>query len=438
MESTINNIKNLKSENFEPSELVEDTQEDDYDEDDDFEGDKPDVQLGFIEIGKNKLFSEADWRKWDGGRVGGRPMWLNPSKIPLSSSTTCKNCNEPMKFLLQIYCPLDDPREAFHRTLLVFCCRKSQCVANGSIRCLRSQMSRANAFYVHDPELSLQLKISLPELTIAPLCTVCGCYAPLGCSICKQAEYCSKLHQKLDWKHHKLSCRRESLKDVDEIQTQVIATSEETWLFPEYNLIVEPEEYDEDEIDATTTVWDDAVTPGGKDEEDDAKLTQADYDKALGAETTDPVYIRFLTKVKGGGPDQVLRYSRWDNRPGGGPLAISSAFMKDNYQPQLCEHCGAARAFEFQIMPQLLHFLKIENKTVITPSAEAARLQNKEALDGDLFVNKFDEDIDWGTIDVYTCTSSCHNDEDVCKEEVVRIQPPFATLKPLNKEAASK
>ena len=53
------------------------------------------------------------------------------------------------------------------------------------------------------------------------------------------------------------------------------------------------------------------VTEGGADEELDAKLTNADYQRALlGSEQHDPTYINFLTRVSRGGSDQVLRYCR--------------------------------------------------------------------------------------------------------------------------------
>lgn len=47
----------------------------------------------------------------------------------------------------------------------------------------------------------LQLK------TGAHLCRVCGCLGPKACSRCKQAHYCSKEHQTLDWRlGHKQAC----------------------------------------------------------------------------------------------------------------------------------------------------------------------------------------------------------------------------------------
>ena len=48
--------------------------EDDYD-DGDSEDEGGDVQLGFIDkTNQNELFSDFDWRNWDGGKVGGTPV----------------------------------------------------------------------------------------------------------------------------------------------------------------------------------------------------------------------------------------------------------------------------------------------------------------------------------------------------------------------------
>ncbi len=57
------------------------------------------------------------------------------------------------------------------------------------------------------------------------------------------------------------------------------------------------------------------VTPGGEDEEADARLTQQDYNRALqgdqAAAKHDPTYTAFLTRLqRAGQQDQILRYYR--------------------------------------------------------------------------------------------------------------------------------
>lgn len=120
------------------------------------------------------------------------------------------------------------------------------------------------------------------------------------------------------------------------------------------------------------------MTEGGTDEEADAKLTQADYQKALGSEVHDPTYINFLTRVERGGRDQVLRYHRAPlnshrtgtsedpsgnannqasasgSRSSKGLLLLSSDAellrqRAERLSAHPCSRCGAPRTFECQV-----------------------------------------------------------------------------------------
>lgn len=114
------------------------------------------------------------------------------------------------------------------------------------------------------------------------------------------------------------------------------------------------------------------VTEGGEDEKADADLKQGDYDKALGNEESDPLYSKFLSRVRLGGDKQVLRYFCGDrvgaesgdgedeiqddngeaDRKASGdhmPLAVSSSGYVGARDIPPCEHCQAPRVFEFQV-----------------------------------------------------------------------------------------
>ena len=44
-----------------------------------------DLQLGFAVPPPDDepgIFEEPDWRKWDGGQIGGKPYWLDPKELP--------------------------------------------------------------------------------------------------------------------------------------------------------------------------------------------------------------------------------------------------------------------------------------------------------------------------------------------------------------------
>ena len=109
-------------------------------------------------------------------------------------------------------------------------------------------------------------------------------------------------------------------------------------------------------------------------------------------------------------------------------------------------------------MPQMLHFLRVDEKTKISEnlgdvstmndptlpaSNDADSLPVEEGIQstsrGDgrgatadcLLQNKNEEDIDWGTIDVYTCTASCtpSGSENAYIEEVTYVQRPLSFMR---------
>eukprot|EP01032_Pedospumella_encystans_P021654 gene21654-24553_t len=276
-------LENVSVEELEPKVQMED----DYD-DGDSEDEGGDVQLGFIDkTMQNELFGDHDWRHWDGGKVGGAPVWLNPVDLPPTSAMQCVHCCDPLQFLMQIYCPIDEVDSAFHRAIYLFCCKRKDCLKQESVKCLRSQLPRTNPFYCFDP--AVEAPSSAGTAPRAPTCALCGCRGSLVCSQCKNVSYCSKAHQKDHWRCHKLSCKGPATVSSAALQ-QAEAQAREKALFPEYCIEVEPEvfgEQDQQELQRimeTANIWEDAVTEGGADEEADAKLTQADYHKALGSE----------------------------------------------------------------------------------------------------------------------------------------------------------
>ena len=140
-----------------------------------------------IEITMRKMimdFYRSDW-SMGYGVVGGQPCWLNPSKPLTYRDIVCNVCEEPMIHLLHLYCPLDDPEHAFHRTLYVYCCKKSSCVVKGSVKCFRYQLSRSNPYFPYESKdgkiidenmhLDTDARAAHPYYGRIPkLCAVCG------------------------------------------------------------------------------------------------------------------------------------------------------------------------------------------------------------------------------------------------------------------------
>ena len=86
-------------------------------------------------------------------------------------------------------------------------------------------------------------------------------------------------------------------------------------------------------------------------------------------------------------PEHALRYNR---DPSSVPLWAGLKGQPPPGAPPPCARCGAARTFEFQLMPQLL--CAIEDAL---PPRDAAAALSDEA------------DLDFGVVAVYTCSASC-------------------------------
>ena len=177
-----------------------------------------------------------------------------------------------------------------------------------SIRAFRCQLPRENKFFPFEStELDSWLVDGVHDFP--KTCILCGLKSRITCDKCSDASFCSHEHLSL----HTATCGG--------------GLSPLTACFPEYDLLVEPEEStmtreekeeEERAFIQKSTVWDGAITPDDDlddtdDEEDagpkDADLTQNDYNAALGNESPDPIYRKFLNRIRQGGADQVLRYS---------------------------------------------------------------------------------------------------------------------------------
>jgi len=323
------------------------------------------VQLGFFETPEQNellLFQEGNWNKWDGGVAGGLPIWLFPH-----DGVKCLGCDASMSFLLQLYAPLDDNENAFHRVLYVFVCR----TCSDQITVLRGQLPQLNEFYVEccqgddnvpSPNTNpLATKPSIEKLfsrkiivveremaVVKNACYVCGVQTKTACSSCHSVHYCSKEHQKEHWPKHKEVCKM--LRKSQQMNS----------------------------ID---------------DDEDDENFTQDDLDKTVAGNDLNALaslrnsksnaFDRFQVRVSRE-REQCIRYCRWpsdsleddleEDWNSKGPLWLSDV-NQCSIIP-LCEHCGVERKFEVQILPQSLHYLE-------------------------------ELEIDFGTICIYTCVNSC-------------------------------
>lgn len=434
------------------------------------------VQLGFcIPIEDDEQLQEvahrsADYTVWDGGQVGGKPSWLNPQYIP--SAITCLHCSSSMKFVTQIYAPVDFPDDrAFHRTLYVFACTRClhRTESNNEniteitgIRVLRAQLPTQNEYLpnLEDNEQVLQQvnwQQHQPDAWNVNLCALCGAKGKGKCPL-QQLYFCGSEHQK-EYKKRgdsavlpltQLVVEEEPPVEVDETKKN------RKQLFSNIHDNNSDDDDDDDNDDDDEDVNDAGLESdkGKQEDDDDAELEQEDLNQMTGATTNlvsqDPITMKFYQRIQGRPSvrDQCLRYIRWSNNTD--PLWIREQYHPSSIPP--CRHCGAERKFEFQLMPQMLHYL-IQKRKGATPSQYA---QVKEALEqteswvqqtppeqippalmeardsaiqrvqDELLQDNAHQELDWGVVAVYTCTQSCNKEVDelgVYCEEYAWVQP---------------
>nr|XP_014338015.1 PREDICTED: programmed cell death protein 2 [Bos mutus] len=324
------------------------------------------AELGFVEAAPSwRLRSEQFPSK-----VGGRPAWLSetarappyPAGLsPPEPPSTCRGRGVPRArpllaaSLLVSYSPF---------LPLVF----------------RNQLPRQNDFYSYeppseDPPSETGESVYLHLKSGAHLCRVCGCSGPKRCSRCHKAHYCSKEHQSLDWRlGHKQACAQ-----TDNLDNTV---PDHNFLFPEFEIVIETE----DEIMPEVVERDDEAeiigTMGEAHEEELESMAKHESKE-------DRIFQKFKTKISLE-PEQILRYGR-----GIAPLWISGENIPKEKDIPDCP-CGAKRLFEFQVMPQLLNYLKAD---------------------------RLGRSVDWGVLAIFTCAESCklgigYTEEFVWKQDI--------------------
>ncbi|XP_029353523.1 programmed cell death protein 2 [Echeneis naucrates] len=344
----------------------------------------PEVVLGFLEEAEPWRLRSPQFPS----KVGGKPAWLSQRGLPSAAGLECEICRLPMAFLLQVYAPVSGLDTSFHRSLFLFCCRTAECYKLNDNRCMkvfRSQLSRRNEFYPYDPppedESTTDPEHSQNVLPVSgvKLCWVCGCPGNKACSRCHTVTYCGKHHQTLHWKHtHKKECGSQDM----------LAATTSPFLFPESELVTEPEEEEEEAKEENVKEAEGMEGGDGTQKDVDCSslantLAETDLEEMALCETKDSKMFQRFKKKIAPEPHQVVRYSR-----GGSPLWISSQHIPSGQDIPSCT-CGAKRTFEFQVMPQLLNSLCVD--------ATGAS-------------------IDWGTLAVYTCSSSCNHENQYCPE----------------------
>eukprot|EP01082_Thalassiosira_pseudonana_P014366 g12976.t1 g12976 contig7:585544-587223(-) len=315
------------------------------------------------------------WSHWDGGKIGGRPSWLNPRDLPqgqLCCRGPCskpsslddaekKQSGTPLRFITQLYCPADDVTSntsAFHRSLYVFacptCCSASSelfqtknaasndnseeedttnCLLSECIQVLRCQLPKRNDFFPTSGDdckndewnkHTCRYWAQTNNTDQLNLCAVCGQRSKGKCPM-QQRWFCSGDHQK--------EFLRASKKMPLESTDTTNANEDIKYLpsvYYESELVVEEEPSPEEE-DTTATTANKQSKGALFSPEDitdaDANLEQSDLNALTGNTSiseaatgvTDPTTLAFYARMAIGGKDndvrdQCLRYSRWPEK----------------------------------------------------------------------------------------------------------------------------
>ena len=383
-----------------------------YSSDDESEGGDLEWNIGFVEPlpsdpaeRRNAIASMR--RQHFPCKVGGKPAWLDPVDVPTAKQLKCLYTREPLDFLMQIYAPVDEEPTAFHRSIFVFVSPHGGDLHRpGAVRAFRSQLPRDNEFYPDEPA---RVGGPLQELSDA-----------------QQARY--------DARNDRWADR----------PTDVGALVHAPKTFPERELVVEPETFDDAAESASDGDGDgdgegDGDGDGDGDEsayptarvpttEDPDETRQRDA-KAVPAELLgkgsdvsarelrelekmqdkDQVQLsRFHLRLRRSDPTQVIRYCFDEGADVLWP-SVTRAPPRDEKSVPPCPRCSAPRAFEFQVLPQIINHLDVDSELASA--------------------------VDFGTMAVYTCSKSCAPPrtesaagEDVSvayAEEVVLVHPPL-------------
>ena len=310
------------------------------------------VQLGFAE---NPRKGDFDLKNFP-SKIGGLPVWLMPlSKNIPESFFTC-SCGEDLSFLLQLYSPLEDKPNSFHRMLYIFFCQKCW-RKKDLVKVLRINLPEESSYYngeeildinkIINDELTKKINEKLKKFTLDEYFI----------STAQEKKEASKIY--LDFYSN---AEEKSINSSDSSYNKQDIEEDEIV----FNNVKEEKEYDNMVQNYLKE------NPGEninkvEEESDDEK----ENDKMIDSSNND-IILNIFTRVTNYDKKQIIRFYRNNFYP----LWFTQEKMLTTKNTK-CTNCGGDVVFEFQIMPYL--FL-IEPKIAFN---------------------------DIGTIVIYTCKNCC-------------------------------
>ena len=314
------------------------------------------VQLGFAEQPRKGDFDLKNFPS----KIGGLPVWLLPLSNNLDESFFICSCGEYLSFLLQLYSPLEEKNNSFHRMIYVFFCQK--CWKKFDlVKVLRINLPEKSSYYDGEEILNLNQIINDEKIQKVNEKLKKFMLEEYFISTAQEKKEASKLYLNFYSNAEEKSITssdssNNNYKDKDKEEEEEII----------FNNIKEEKEYD----DMLNNYL--KENPGENIEKiEDESDEEKENDKIIDSSNNDIIFSLF-SKVVNFDKKQVIRFYRNNFYP----LWFTQDKMLTTKKTK-CTNCGGDIVFEFQIMPYLF---------IIEP---------KIAFN------------DIGTIVIYTCKNCC-------------------------------
>ena len=288
------------------------------------------VQLGFAEEPKKGDFDLKNFPS----KIGGLPVWLLPLSNNISETFFICSCGENLSFLLQLYCPLEDKDNSFHRMIYVFFCQKCW-KKKDLVKVLRINLPEKSSIY--DGEDILNINKIINDETIKKVNEILKKFIleEFFISTAPERKEASKLY--LDFYSN---AEEKSINSSDGSNNNIQDKDTEEEII--FNNVKEEKEYDnmvQNYLKENPGVNIEKI----EEESDDEK----ENDKIIDSSNSD-IILSLFTKVTNYDKKQIIRYYRNNFYP----LWFTQEKILSTKKTK-CRNCGNDIAFEFQIMPYL-------------------------------------------------------------------------------------
>ena len=288
------------------------------------------VQLGFAEEPKKGDFDLKNFPS----KIGGLPVWLLPLSNNISETFFICSCGENLSFLLQLYCPLEDKDNSFHRMIYVFFCQKCW-KKKDLVKVLRINLPEKSSIY--DGEDILNINKIINDETIKKVNEILKKFIleEFFISTAPERKEASKLY--LDFYSN---AEEKSINSSDGSNNNLQDKDMEEEII--FNNVKEEKEYDnmvQNYLKENPGVNIEKI----EEESDDEK----ENDKIIDSSNSD-IILSLFTKVTNYDKKQIIRYYRNNFYP----LWFTQEKILSTKKTK-CRNCGNDIVFEFQIMPYL-------------------------------------------------------------------------------------